>query len=165
MIRIDARVPIADSRSRSVHPTGGHVGHGSTPKVRIQQTPWGAPIRCTQRTESGQPLFAPAGVPSALANRSCVPDAVVELERMTLEAARRIEPAEEVTWNRLTTEWRLAAPFSCACESTTCVGSIRGVGFVTRSHWELLPRLSPFLRTRECDDVACDAAHTLRPTH
>jgi hypothetical protein len=46
---------------------------------------------------------------------------------------RPICAGEELTWDSLTTEWELAAPFACRCGAPGCRGTIRGFRHPTES--------------------------------
>ena len=65
-------------------------------------------------------------------NHSCDPNSYVRAEDRTLRALRPVSRGEELTFNYLTTESRLATPFECRCGSAGCFGQIRGFSFLTR---------------------------------
>ncbi len=85
-------------------------------------------------------------------NHSCDPNMALRLSsHYDFVALREIQPGEEITWNYLTTEYDLAErgeDFRCYCQAERCVGSVRGFRYLTpEQQKELLPLLSPFLRT------------------
>ena len=80
-------------------------------------------------------------------NHSCEPSAALDAERLCFVAARDIAPGEAVTFNYLTSEWDMVAPFDCRCGADRCFGQIRGfrhLGPDDRARLE--PLLTPFLR-------------------
>lgn len=54
-------------------------------------------------------------------NHSCEPTAYIDLARQAVVALREIQPGDEITFNYLTTERRIVAPFDCHCGSERCV--------------------------------------------
>ena len=62
----------------------------------------------------------------ALINHSCDPNLEVDPQHRVLIAARHIEAHEALTFNYLTTEWDMAAPFQCLCQGSNCFGRISG---------------------------------------
>ncbi|ORC92000.1 uncharacterized protein TM35_000042140 [Trypanosoma theileri] len=76
--------------------------------------------------------------------RMCV-DAVNNT--VTCEALRDIESGELITFNYLTTEWELCAPFRCECGNENCLHDIRGFKFLTGAQRMHLQRqVTPFIR-------------------
>lgn len=71
---------------------------------------------------------APHGVWRYL-NHSCAPNAV--LRGLELRSLRAIAAGDEITFDYLTTEFELAAPFRCDCGAADCVGEIRGYRHLT----------------------------------
>ena len=57
-------------------------------------------------------------------NHSCEPNAAFDDRRLV--ALRRIEGAEQITFDYNTTEYDLASPFECHCGSPDCCGVVRG---------------------------------------
>ena len=73
-------------------------------------------------------------------NHSCEPNGCVNAEEFSFCALRNIKKGEEITFNYLTTEYELAAPFRCGCRSEKCFGFIRGYRFLTADQIaELIP--------------------------
>lgn len=62
-------------------------------------------------------------------------------------ARRDIEPGEGITFNYNTTEYDLAEPFRCRCESALCAGTVRGAKHLTPAQRALLDEmLADYLR-------------------
>ena len=64
-------------------------------------------------------------------NHSCEPNGYVNAAEYCFCALRNIRKGEEITFNYLTTEYELAAPFRCECRSAKCFRFIRGNKFLT----------------------------------
>jgi len=62
-------------------------------------------------------------------NHSCDPNGYIDTADRTFRALRNIAAGEEITFNYLTTEAKLAAPFACSCGAANCFGQIRGYDF------------------------------------
>jgi len=73
-------------------------------------------------------------------NHRCEPNGYMNVDERTVCALRDIAPGEEITFNYLTTESEMAAPFNCICGSPACFGFIQGRNFLTRSQGERLSR-------------------------
>jgi hypothetical protein len=72
-------------------------------------------------------------------NHSCAPNAA--LVGRELRAAVDIAPFDEITFDYLTTEFELAAPFRCGCGAAHCVGEVRGFAALTpAARARLVPR-------------------------
>lgn len=59
-------------------------------------------------------------------NHSCQPNGEIDTSELTFRALRKIDQGEECTFNYLTTEYDMAAPFDCRCGAANCFGLIRG---------------------------------------
>lgn len=59
-------------------------------------------------------------------NHSCEPNTFFNTETMQFNSLRDIAKHEELTFFYPSTEWFMAQPFSCACGSEHCLGSISG---------------------------------------
>lgn len=59
-------------------------------------------------------------------NHSCQPNGYINTAELTFVALRKIGEGEECTFNYLTTESEMAAPFICRCGAAKCFGLIRG---------------------------------------
>lgn len=66
-------------------------------------------------------------------NHSCAPNGYINTAERTFRALRQIRTGEEVTFNYLTTEDDMAAPFQCDCTAAQCFGLIRGRKHLTDS--------------------------------
>ena len=64
-------------------------------------------------------------------NHNCEPSGYVNAAEYSFCALRNIGRGEEITFNYLTTEYELASPFQCECQSANCFGFIRGYKFLT----------------------------------
>jgi len=64
------------------------------------------------------------------------------MRERTFRALRDIAPGEEVTFNYLTTESEMAAPFNCICGSANCFEFIQGRNFLTREQADRLALIS-----------------------
>ena len=88
-------------------------------------------------------------------NHSCDPNSALDFTRLELVSLRKITPGEELSFNYLTSEWDMAAPFACQCGSCDRLGGrpgprlIRGFRHLTAVEQDLLaPLASPYLRQR-----------------
>ena len=85
----------------------------------------------------------------ALINHDCDPNCVIDFAAWELVTRRPIAVGEEITYNYLSTEWELAAPFDCRCGAPHCHQRIRGFRHLARPQRHAIrPLLSPFLMTR-----------------
>ena len=98
--------------------------------------------------EPGMPLDEiQARYPWRFVDHSCDPNAT--LDGLEFRALRPIAAGESVTYNYNTTEFDMAAPFSCQCGVETCSGRIRGFAHLpTPAQTRLRPWLAPHLRRR-----------------
>ncbi len=74
-------------------------------------------------------------------NHNCDPNGYINADELAFRALRDIAAGDEITFNYLTTESELAAPFTCTCGSTNCFGLIRGRDFLTPAELERLSRI------------------------
>lgn len=82
-------------------------------------------------------------------NHSCDPNCALDFERLELVAVRSLAAGEELSFNYLTSEWDMAAPFACGCGSAACIGTIAGFRHLRPAQQDALERLvSPYLRQR-----------------
>jgi hypothetical protein len=72
-----------------------------------------------------------SGDPTRLLNHACEPSCVVDPVSYEVVALVELSAGDEFTFDYLTTEWELAAPFPCRCGSEACVGEVRGYRFAT----------------------------------
>jgi len=66
----------------------------------------------------------------ALVNHSCAPNLRIDTARRKMVASSVIQPGDALSFNYLTTEWDMAAPFQCQCASSGCNGSIAGARYL-----------------------------------
>jgi hypothetical protein len=79
-----------------------------------------------------------------LTNHSCDPSCYTQLSvqppsalnaaqtaTASLIARRSIAAAERLTFDYVSTEWDMAAPFDCACGAASCRGRIAGFRYLT----------------------------------
>ena len=59
-------------------------------------------------------------------NHSCEPNVFFDTTNMQLIALRNIEPGDEFCFFYPSTEYAMARPFSCLCQSENCLGEISG---------------------------------------
>ena len=64
-------------------------------------------------------------------NHNCEPNGYINTAELTFRALKNIKQGEEITFNYLTTESRMAVPFNCICGSLVCFGLIRGRDFLS----------------------------------
>jgi hypothetical protein len=84
--------------------------------------------------------------PSDAINHSCQPNLELDVATWCLRARRQICAGEPLTYNYLTTEWELAAPFHCLCGSARCFGWIAGYRYLAPSEREDLEgKVGPWL--------------------
>jgi hypothetical protein len=76
-------------------------------------------------------------------NHSCEPNSLIR-DRDVI-ALRDIQPWEAVTFDYNTTEWEMAEPFDCRCGSANCLGTIRGLKYLTLIERERLGKVAPHL--------------------
>jgi hypothetical protein len=80
-------------------------------------------------------------------NHSCEPSTYISFDDLTVRALRDLEPGEEVTFNYNTTEYEMANPFRCHCDSPNCLLEIRGFKLLPADERrKLMPQLAPYLR-------------------
>jgi len=80
-------------------------------------------------------------------NHSCAPNCRIDFRTWTLVTTRPIQPNAELTFNYLTTEWDMVAPFACQCGALHCYGFVAGFKYLTPAQQVLLaPQCSPILR-------------------
>ena len=80
-------------------------------------------------------------------NHACEPTTRIDVEDRVVRALRDIAPGEELTFDYTTTEWELAAPFECLCESASCYGKIQGFNHLPAPLQQaLLPETAPHIQ-------------------
>src|SRR5262245_2833050 len=84
-------------------------------------------------------------------NHSCTPTCRIDFSTWTLVTTRAIQCHEELTFNYLTTEWDMTAPFMCQCGTLNCYGYVAGFHYLTPAQQVILaPRCSPLVRRLWC---------------
>lgn len=71
-------------------------------------------------------------------NHSCQPNGEINTADLTFRPLRKISQGEECTFNYLTTEYEMAAPFTCHCGAANCFGLIRGYKYLSAEQREEL---------------------------
>ena len=80
-------------------------------------------------------------------NHSCAPNCRIDFSTWTLVTTRTISCNAELTFNYLTTEWDMVAPFACQCGARHCYGCVAGFKYLLPVQQVLLaPQCSPALR-------------------
>src|SRR5215831_915775 len=80
-------------------------------------------------------------------NHSCAPNCRIDFSTWTLVTTRPIQGNEELTFNYLTTDWDMVAPFVCQCGTLHCYSCVAGFKYLTPAQQVLLaPQCSPILR-------------------
>jgi len=78
----------------------------------------------------------------ALINHSCEPNLRVDCEGLAMVAQRNIPAGEELSFDYLTTEWDMATPFTCQCQSAQCKQTISGARYLGLTQQRLVWRQS-----------------------
>jgi hypothetical protein len=71
-------------------------------------------------------------------NHSCQPNGEIDTAELIFRPLRKIAQGEECTFNYLTTEYEMAAPFDCHCGAANCFGVIRGYKHLSAEQQEEL---------------------------
>src|SRR5215510_7452180 len=80
-------------------------------------------------------------------NHSCAPNCRIDFSTWTLVTTRAVLCNAELTFNYLTTEWDMVAPFTCQCGALHCYGCVAGFKYLLPVQQVLLaPQCSPTLR-------------------
>lgn len=69
-------------------------------------------------------------------NHSCEPNVFFDTTRMQLIALKEMREQEEMTFFYPSTEWKMTQSFNCYCQSTGCIGEIKGAAFLSREAQE-----------------------------
>ena len=90
------------------------------------------PSRMTvQVSEHAHITLAPPSL--AFINHGCAPNVHFDVERRLLVALHAVEAGEELTFFYPSTEWSMASPFDCHCQSSSCLRWIGGASQVPAS--------------------------------
>ncbi|KAK9712373.1 hypothetical protein K7432_007191 [Basidiobolus ranarum] len=65
-------------------------------------------------------------------NHSCDPSLIFDTTRMLTIALRDLKEGDELTFFYPSSEWNMAEPFSCVCNSSQCIGEIKGAKYLTK---------------------------------
>lgn len=84
------------------------------------------------------------GGPGAV-NHSCNPNCHIEFDPPRLISSQYIEKGDQITFNYLTTEWELAEPFKCRCNSNNCFEKIKGFKYLENEDREKIDHIALFL--------------------
>ncbi|RNF19245.1 methyltransferase [Trypanosoma conorhini] len=107
------------------------------------------PVRSTIELPGDQHLRLTGG--SEFIRHSCQPNLQLELAGDSIRgiALRFIEEGEELTCNYLCTEWDIAEPFHCACNTDSCYAFIRGFCYLDADEKaRLLPNVSAAIKEK-----------------
>lgn len=118
----------------------------ATARRRISSQP------SSQTIQVGAQEHMEVGIVEAAAH-SCAPSCVVEVARdadgpfLRVRALRDLPAGSEVSYNYLTTEYDMYAPFPCRCGAAGCFGAIAGFRYLPMTRRLMLLRnLAPHLR-------------------
>lgn len=75
-------------------------------------------------------------------NHHCQPNGYIDAAELTFRPLRKIRRGEECTFNYLTTEYDMAAPFVCLCGAVKCFGLIQGYKYLSPEQQEELSALA-----------------------
>jgi hypothetical protein len=144
----------------------------STPKIELRPSAQGLGVFAREAISAGERLIALAhvfvehaaqhtiqidehrhqagtGEIDDYLNHSCRPNTALDFEHLELVAIRPLAAGDELSFNYLTSEWDMAAPFECQCGAPDCVGVVRGFRHLEPPQQDaLLPRVSPYLWRR-----------------
>lgn len=154
----------------------------SSPKIELRRAGAGAGVFAVAAVDAGEVLMALAhvfvdapamhtiqldehlhqagtGEIDDYLNHSCAPNTALDFQRLQLVALRPLVAGEELSFNYLSSEWDMAAPFACNCGAPGCLGQIRGFSHLTPAQQDALdPWISPYLRRRLLEVRAADPA-------
>jgi hypothetical protein len=65
-------------------------------------------------------------------NHSCEPNILFNTDTMQLEALRDIAIGSELTFFYPATEWDMAQPFKCFCQTNACIHQIMGAKYIDK---------------------------------
>ncbi len=83
-------------------------------------------------------------------NHSCNPNAGFQFPEKKLLALREIGNGEEITFNYLTTEYKMHSPLECTCGSQECHQQISGYVFLDEERRNSIDELvAPYLKGME----------------
>jgi SET domain len=65
-------------------------------------------------------------------NHSCEPNVLFNTDTMQLEALQNIRVGDELRFFYPATEWDMAQPFDCLCETPSCIRKIKGAKYLDK---------------------------------
>lgn len=71
-------------------------------------------------------------------NHSCDPNVAIDVPRRAIVARRPIAAGDELRFDYNTTEWELAEPFVCNCETPRCVGVAMGFAHLSPARQQVM---------------------------
>ena len=63
-------------------------------------------------------------------NHSCDPNVFFDTSNMQFRSLKNISPGEELCFFYPSTEWDMAQPFTCKCNTPNCLKEIKGAAFL-----------------------------------
>ena len=152
--RVRSRIRVAGDSDRLAVVAAHDIRRGEV-ILRVVGDPVERPSRHSIQVGRDTHLAAPADLrPRASVarygwrylNHSCAPNAY--LRGLELIALDDIPARAEITFDYNSTEWELAAPFTCLCGAPCCVGTVRGYRHLDEAaRTRLLPTLGEYLRS------------------
>jgi hypothetical protein len=85
-------------------------------------------------------------------NHSCDPNIAVHTKEKYIRAIRPIKPGDEIVYFYPSTEWSMAEPFTCFCQSPHCLTRIRGAAYLPfeiLANYHLSDHIAKLLAKRE----------------
>lgn len=80
-------------------------------------------------------------------NHSCIPNAKIDWENLTLVSIRDILPDEEITYDYMTSDWDHEDPFECKCGAKYCRGNLQGAKYLDLAEQlYMFDDFSPYIR-------------------
>jgi hypothetical protein len=117
------------------------------PLLRFEGPLGDKPTRMSVQIGVGRHVYIAPDAPEQFVNHACEPNGGLEFPSFTLIALRPLAVGEEVTFNYLTSEWDMGAPFQCTCGAPRCFGMIRGYRWLSpEERRRITPQIAPFLR-------------------
>ncbi|RNF11483.1 methyltransferase [Trypanosoma rangeli] len=117
------------------------------------------PVRSTIELPGYQHLRLTGG--SEFIRHACQPNLRLEIVGDSIRgvALRFIEEGEELTYNYLCTEWDIAEPFHCTCNTDSCYAFIRGFYYLdTGEKARLLQNASAAIKEKYNAPIPCTAS-------
>jgi hypothetical protein len=80
-------------------------------------------------------------------NHSCDPNCFLDTEKLELIAIKSIKEGETLDFFYPSTEWDMSESFQCLCQSSECLGAIKGAKYISPSILNNYA-LSPFINSK-----------------